>query len=114
VKFTQRAAVAVPNLVERLKKSVSSEVSIPDGTSTCEALCQIAPGTDKADEAVAALLAATDADARQVRVAAVEALAFFPANAAKILPHLKELESDTSREVRAAVADTTGYLQPSK
>jgi HEAT repeat protein len=113
-KFTQRAAVAVPGLVERLKKSVSSEISIPDGTSTCEALCQIAPGTDKADEAVAALLAATDADAPRVRVAAVEALAFFPANAPKILPHLKELESDTSREVRAAVAETTGYLQPSK
>jgi HEAT repeat protein len=113
-RFSQGATVAVPVLIEVLRKTLPSDPSAVDGgMATADALGQIAPGTNRAGAAVEALGAALEARSEYTRLAAIKSLGRFGVGAAPALPRLRELENnDPHSQVRAAAAAAVAELAP--
>ena len=109
--FKQVATAATPALVEVLMRTLPSEPNAQDGgVETATALGRIAPGTNRADEAVEALNAALEARSDDTRFAAIRSLGRFGADAIPALPRLRKLENDPHREVKAAAAALVAKL----
>jgi HEAT repeat protein len=112
-RFSQGAAAAIPALVEVLRRTLPSDPSALDGgVATAEALGEIAPGTDRADEAVEALGAALEARSEYTRLAAIKSLRRLGAAAAPALPRLRKLQNDPRPQVSAAAAAALAELAP--
>lgn len=84
------ASAAIPGLIRELVDSTSKE-GPGFGPTAAVALGDIAPGTDRAGEAIASLASAIDANDPEIRTAAVEALGKFGSAASAALPRLREI-----------------------
>lgn len=85
------ASATIPGLIDILAQAVPKKDDPGRGPTVAALLGAIAPETEKAPEAVAALTSAIDAKDPATRKAAVEALGQFGTAAAAALPKLAEL-----------------------
>jgi len=103
--FGAAAAPAIPALIHLLRQSVTSQSPFVNGASVARALGRIAPGTESAVAAVAALNDLLRAD--QHRSAAAQALGEFGPAAASAIPDLIRIlrtTADTDRDLEAGHA----------
>jgi HEAT repeat protein len=113
--FGASAAATIPDLIQRLK------AVDPPGTPTlsrtaeaaAKALARIAAGIDgpSAQNVVAALRLALNAESRDTRAAAIRALQELGPKAASALPQIKTLQEDPDPRVRKAASDAVEALE---
>jgi HEAT repeat protein len=104
-------AAAIPVLVEVLGRTVPCDPPASEGgAAIAEALGETAPGTDRAGEAVEALAAALEARSDDTRLAAINSLRRFGADAEPALPRLRKLGNDPYDWIRAAAAELVSSL----
>ena len=114
--FGPDAASAVPELIRALPKSLATDAQFPDRTCVTRALSRIAPGTESADEALAALVELLRCRHSEVRNIAADALGEFGPAAASAIPDLIRIvketpETDTAR-APASAAVALGRIAP--
>jgi HEAT repeat protein len=113
--FGAAAASAVPELVAFLREGADSNERNVDGESAAGALAKIAPGTNAAGDAVAALTASLKGRSAETREAAVEALASFKPASADTISALRAIEKDgPSESIRKSAASTLEAIQGAK
>jgi HEAT repeat protein len=106
------ASSAIPGLIRDLTESIPrAEAGI--GTNAAVLLGDLAPGTERASEAIAALTSAVDAEDLRMRIAAVNGLARFGPLASSALPRLRELVKDEGADaaLKAAVQSATDQIE---
>ena len=96
------ASAAIPAMIQRLVASAPT-ANYGSGPVVATLLGDIAPGSDRAVEAITALTSALDAEFDFTRMAAVEALGKFGPAAIAALPRLKELGQGAAGDLAAAV-----------
>jgi len=106
------AQSAVPALIRELTDSMKTENSNLGATSAT-LLGDIAPGTDQAGDAIAALTAAIDSADGKRRLAVISALGQFGPAAASLLPRLRLVLEDKTidRQYASAVQNTADRIE---
>jgi HEAT repeat protein len=109
--FSPDAAAAIPALVEVLGRTIPCDAPASEGgEAIAKALGEIAPGTNRAGEAIEALGAALEARSDDTRLAAINSLRRFGAGASSALPRLRKLGNDPRDWIRAAAAAAVAEL----
>ena len=103
-------SAAIPDLIGSLVEATpKSDAGF--GASAATALGEIAPGTEKATEAIAALTSALGAKESSVRRASAEALGKFGPAASSAVPRLRELDKDPERDVKRAAGAAADRIE---
>jgi HEAT repeat protein len=109
------ASAAIPALIKDLVDATPKTEASP-GLSAAEILGDVAPGTERAGEAISALITALDAKDVGLRRAVARALLKFGPAASTALPRLQELANDPDPSVvlaaKAASDRIEGKTQP--
>jgi HEAT repeat protein len=109
------ASAAVPALAQALADSAAKPGSRP---TIAGLLADIAPGTDRANDAIAALTAALDSTDVETRMAAVTALGRFGPAAVAVLPKLQAIaearkdDAQASTDIKLAIDRVEGKVPP--
>jgi HEAT repeat protein len=103
------ASDLVPSLIQDLTGSIPDSASA-FGPTAAATLGDIAPGSPKAPEAIAALVAALDAKAPETRSSAVLAIGRFGTAASTAIPRLKEV-GEANPNLAASIKTTIDRLE---
>ena len=106
-----RAAGAVPRLIAAYEKVQKSDKHVIGQISISEALGMIAPNTASAPDAVSILVSALDSGDKWVRVGSAKALGRFGADAAMVVPKLRQLGQDPVEQVRDAASASLAMIE---
>jgi HEAT repeat protein len=109
--FGPAAVAAAPALIIVLRENAATKAAFGDGASAATALGQIAPGTPVADEAVASLIDALQAESAYTREQAINALLRFGPKATVSIPRLRALLNDPHASVSSAAAKALAALE---
>jgi HEAT repeat protein len=102
--FGRKAEPAVPILIDSLKRSAASPDRSPTDYNFVQALGQLAPGTAKEDEALAALIGLLDSGDESLIGFALPTLTLFGPKAAAAMPKVRALANDPRLSVRSNAA----------
>jgi HEAT repeat protein len=106
-----RAASAVPRLIAAYEKVQKSNKHVIGQIRIPEALGMIAPNTASASDAVSILVNALDSGDKWVRLGGAKALGRFGADAAMVVPKLRQLGQDPVEYVRDAASASLAMIE---
>jgi HEAT repeat protein len=108
--FRSAAVEAVPILIKLLSDAAVDD-RFQHTSLAASALGKIAPGSRRADEALAALMPALDSKISFVRCSAAQALGLFGAKAAPAIPKIRALTDDRDWQVKNAAVNALASIE---